>query len=93
MLNSVTLDNKNNSKKVSNSILTGISPEKIKPLDSSLVSVKLAKKSKLIFNDWGIAFDGEGVWSFGNGFSRNVVMFGVNNSSSSYNVTRVRIII
>ena len=48
MLNSVTLDNNNNNnKKVSNSISTGISPEKIKPLDYSLVSVKLARKANL----------------------------------------------
>ena len=30
-----------------------------------------------------IAFDGEGSWSFSNDFTRNVVIFGVDNSSSS----------
>ena len=28
-------------------------------------------------------FDGEGLWSFGNYFDRNVASFGVDNSSSS----------
>ena len=28
----------------------------------------------------GIAFDGECSWSFGNDFSRNVAIFGVDNS-------------
>ena len=34
------------------------------------------------YNGRGIAYDGEGSWSFGNGFARNVVIFGVDNSSS-----------
>ena len=33
---------------------------------------------------YGIAFDGKGTWSFGNGYDRNVVIFGVDNSSSSH---------
>ena len=33
---------------------------------------------------WEIAFDGAGLTSFGNDFSRNVVIFGVDNSSSSH---------
>ena len=31
-----------------------------------------------------MAFDGEGFWSFDNGSARNVVIFGVGNSSSSH---------
>ena len=31
----------------------------------------------------GIAFDGKGVQKFGNGFARNVVIFGVDTASSS----------
>ena len=33
---------------------------------------------------YGIAFDGAGLWSFGNDFDRNVVISGVDNSSSSH---------
>ena len=40
-------------------------------------------KSKFTNNVWGIAFEGECLWSFGNGFATNVVIFGFNNSSSS----------
>ena len=35
---------------------------------------------KFIYNGYGIAFDGAGSWSFGNGFARNVVNFAVDNS-------------
>ena len=33
---------------------------------------------------YGIAFDGKVWWSFGNGTARNVIIFGVDNSLSSY---------
>ena len=33
---------------------------------------------------YGIAFDGAGLWSFGNDFDRNVVISDVDNSSSSH---------
>ena len=46
--------------------------------------VRNAIKSKLPYNGQGIAFDGEGCWSFGNDFARNVVIFGVANNSSSH---------
>ena len=36
-------------------------------------------------NNREIAFDGEGGWSFGNDYTRNVAIFGVDNSSSSHN--------
>ena len=52
-----------------------------------LGTVKLARnaiKSKFIYNGRGIAFDGKSLWSFGNGFARNVAIFVVDNSSSSY---------
>ena len=39
---------------------------------------------KNVYSDSGIAFDGARSWSFGDGFARNVVIFGVNNSSSSH---------
>ena len=35
-----------------------------------------------------MAFDGEGFWSFDNGSARNVVIFGVGNSSSSHTDNR-----
>ena len=144
MLNSLTLDN---NQKVTNSILTGVSPDKIKPFDtnfetsnlknarvilkfnnsvsvqkiknSPLCSISIlnlyigyelnnqprnpsnnltlknclfgtvklvrnADKSKFTYNDRGIAFDGEVMWSFANDFGRNVVIFGVDNTSSSH---------
>ena len=44
--------------------------------------------SKFTYNGRGIAFDGEGSWSFGNDVFRNVVIFGVDNSSSSHTDNR-----
>ena len=41
-------------------------------------------KSKFSYNDSGIAFDREDSWSFDNDFARNIIIFGVSNSSSSY---------
>ena len=38
-------------------------------------------KPKCVYSGYGIAFGGAGSWSFGNEFARNVVIFGVNNSS------------
>ena len=43
-----------------------------------------AIKDKFTYNGRGIAFDGEGSWSFGKEFARNVIIFGVDNSSSSH---------
>ena len=53
--------------------------------DSLFGTVKLVRnkiKSKFTYNGRGIAFDGEGSWSFDDDFARNVVIFGVDNSSS-----------
>ena len=47
-------------------------------------STRNADKSKFTYNDQGIAFNGKGMWSFGNRFARNVVIFGVNNTLSSH---------
>ena len=50
-------------------------------------TVKLVRniiKIKFTWNDWGMEFDGEGFWSFDNDSARNVVIIGVNNSSSSH---------
>ena len=50
--------------------------------------VRNAIKSKLIYNGRGIAFDVEGSWSFGNDFTRNVVIFSADNTSSSHTDNR-----
>ena len=47
--------------------------------------VRNAITSKSTYNGRGISFHGEGSWSFGIGFARCVVIFGVDNSSSSHN--------
>ena len=47
-------------------------------------------KSKFTYNDQQIAFE-EGSWSFGNDFATNVVIFGVDNSSSSHTDNRKNI--
>ena len=39
---------------------------------------------KYVYSSYGIEFDGKGSWSFGNDYTRNVVIFGVDNSSSSH---------
>ena len=47
-------------------------------------TVELCDKNKCIYSGYGIKFRGDGSWSFGDGFSRNDVIFGVDNSSSSH---------
>ena len=42
------------------------------------------KRRKFVYVGWEIAFDGAASWSCGNDFDRNVVIFGVDNSSSSH---------
>ena len=37
-----------------------------------------------MYSGYGIAFDGKGEWSFGNDYARNLIIFGVYNSSSSH---------
>ena len=41
-------------------------------------------KSKFTYDGGGLAFDGEVSWHFGNDFNRNVVIFGVDDCSSSH---------
>ena len=50
--------------------------------------VKNAVKSKVIYDGRPITFDGESSYSFGNDFDRNVVIFVVDNSSSSHTKNR-----
>ena len=37
-----------------------------------------------MYSGYEIPLKGECLWSFGNGFSRNVIIFGVDNSSSPH---------
>ena len=53
-------------------------------LSSTTKLVRNAIKSKFTYNGWGIAFDGEGSWSFHDDFARHAVIFGVHNASSSH---------
>ena len=46
--------------------------------------VQNSDKEKFVYSGYGIAFDGKGSWSFGNNYAGNVVIFGVDNSSSSH---------
>ena len=46
--------------------------------------VKNSDKEKYINSGYGIEFDGKVKWSFGNDDARNVMTFGVDNSSSSH---------
>ena len=46
--------------------------------------VKNIDKEKYIYSGYRITFDSAGSWNFGNGFAKNVVIFGVDNSSSSH---------
>ena len=45
--------------------------------------VKNNDKEKWVWSGSGIAFDGISSWNFGNDFARNVIIFGVDNSSLS----------
>ena len=46
--------------------------------------VKNNDKEKYVYSGYGIVFDGKGKWSFGNDYAGNVIIFGVDNSSSSH---------
>ena len=47
-----------------------------------------SNKSKYVCSEYGIVFDGAGLWNFGNDFAKNVIIFGVDNSSLSHNDLR-----
>ena len=47
-------------------------------------TVKVFDKEKFVYSRYGIAFDGKGEWRHGNGYARNVIDFGVDNSLSSH---------
>ena len=46
--------------------------------------VKSSDREKYVYSGYGIAFVGKGEWSFGNDSAKNVIIFGVDNSSSSH---------
>ena len=45
-------------------------------------------KEKYVFSGYRITFDSAGSWSFDNDFARNVIIFGVDNSSLSHSDNR-----
>ena len=50
--------------------------------------VKNSDKEKYMYSGYGITFDSTGSWSFSNDTARNVIIFGVDNSSSSQTENR-----
>ena len=50
--------------------------------------VKNSDKEKYVYRGYGITFDSGSSWSFDDEFARNVVIFGVDNSSSSHSDKR-----
>ena len=50
--------------------------------------VKNSDKEKYVYSAYGITFDSAGSWSFGNHFAKNVITFGVDNSSTSHSDNR-----
>ena len=50
--------------------------------------VKNSDKEKYLYSVYGIPFDRGGSWSFDNDFARNVIIFAVDNSSSSHSDNR-----
>ena len=50
--------------------------------------VKNSDKEKYLYSGYGITFDSGDSWSFDNDFARNVIIFGVDNSSSSHSDNR-----
>ena len=50
--------------------------------------VENSDKEEWVYSGYRIAFEGAGSWSFDNDFDRNVIIFGVDNISSSYSDNR-----
>ena len=46
--------------------------------------VNNSDKEKYLYRGYGITFDSAGSWSFNRNTARNVIIFGVDNSSSSH---------
>ena len=45
---------------------------------------KNSDKEDYVYSGYRIVFDGKGKWSFGIDYARNVIIFGIDNSSSSH---------
>ena len=50
--------------------------------------VKTSDIEKYVYSGYGITFNRAGLWSFDNNFPRNVIIFGVDNSSSFHSDKR-----
>ena len=50
--------------------------------------IKNSDKEKYVYSGYRITFDSGGSWSFDNNFARNVIIFGVDNSSPSHSDDR-----
>ena len=50
--------------------------------------VKNSDKEKYVYSGYVIKVDSAGSWSFDNDFARNIIIFGVDNSSSSHSDNR-----
>ena len=46
--------------------------------------VKNSDREKYVYSGYGMTFDSAGSWSFDNSTNRNVILFGIDNSSSSH---------
>ena len=46
--------------------------------------VKNSDREKYVHSGYRIAFEGKSLWSFSDDFARNVIIFGIDNSSLSY---------
>ena len=66
---SLTLDNSNKTNKC---------------LFGTVKLTRIAEKSNFIYDDWQIAFNKAGSWSFSYDFNENVTITHMNNSSSSH---------
>ena len=51
-------------------------------LFGSITVIKNSDKEKYVYSGYGITFDSAGSWSFNNDTARNIIFFGVDNSSS-----------
>ena len=50
--------------------------------------IKNSDKEKCVYSWYGITFDSAGSWSINNDFARNVIVFGVSDSSTSHSDNR-----
>ena len=57
-------------------------------LFGAINKVKNSDKEKYVYSVYGVTFDSAGSWGFGNDFARNVIVFGVDNNSSSHSDNR-----